>query len=282
MSKTAIIDPKFEAMRTRWYREENILFALQETFKFREGVFIRLATDELPTTTIRNCKMNAVRYIRMNFDRFRIVGHNHPYQFYASLAKFPNMESFSFNREKRREQQDEFNATYLQQIVSYDFLFDIDNSDLRIAYANTYKTKQIFDANKIPYTLTFSGNKGFHIRVEYDDFGEELKALSFLDLITVLKQFAENFRIINGLWSIDLSIFNGRRIFKTPYSICYNDYFIALPLSDEQMDAFTLPMCSMVYWLKPENMKRLFKRGMLKRDGKPEAFGELVQKYSKL
>jgi hypothetical protein len=280
MSVPITTSEKFEELRKQWYMMDDVAFNIIEGMKFREGTFIRLATEKLPTSTIRCIKANAVRYLRMNFERFRF--YNHPYNLYASVAKFPNMPMLSFNREKRREEQDQFNAEYLKYMTEYDFLMDIDNTDLRIAYATAYKAKEVFASANIPYTLTFSGNKGFHIRVAYNDFGAELKNLPFTDLITVLKEFAENFRTVNALYSIDTTIFDLRRIAKIPYSIVYPNYFVALPLSDEDMDNFSLPNCSMVYWMKPENMKRLYKRGTLRREGDPEAFGELVSKYSRL
>jgi hypothetical protein len=109
-----------------------------------------------------------------------------------------------------------------------------------------------------------------------------MKALPKTDLIDLLKKFAENFRSVNGLHSLDLGVFDARRLAKCAYSICYPNYLIALPLTDEQMENFKLEEMSLPYWLAPENFKKLYKRGLLKREGKPEAFGNLVQKYMRI
>jgi hypothetical protein len=253
-------DPKFEELRKQYYNSENVMFQLCEGLKYREGVFIRLPTERLKHTTIRCCKMWAVRFIRMNFERYRFQ--KHPYNVYASVAKYPNMPMLSFNNDRRREEMDDFNKSYWSLMEAYDFLLDIDNADLRIAYATAYKTKQLFASANIPFTLMFSGNKGFHIRVTFEDFPQDMQALPKPELIDILKRFAQNFKAVNGLHSIDLSIFDGRRIAKTCYSVVYPNYLIALPLSDEEMDNFTLEYCSIVHWLKPENMSKLYRRGM--------------------
>lgn len=273
-------DDRFEALRKQYYMSDNVLFSIIDCIKFRECAFIRLETAQRKPVTIRCVKANATHYLRKNFERFDFL--TNPFNLYSSLAKFPNMPMFSFNPKIRRDQQDQFNDTFIDYMQSYDFLFDIDNDDLQVAYATAYKVKSIFDAEKIPYSLTFSGNKGWHIRVEYEDFSPELQALPKDELCWTLKRFAENFRSINALPSIDLSIFDLRRIAKTPYSVVYPNYLIALPLSDEDMDNFSLQQCSIVHWLKPENMAKLFRRGKMKRDGKPEAFGNMVERYLKI
>lgn len=274
------VDPGFEALRKKFYQQDNVLFNILDGIKFRETALIRQPTEDLPTSTIRCIKANALRFLAMNFERFRFL--RYPFNMYSSVAQFPNMPMMSFNRDQRRRDMDAFNAHYVDYITAYDFLIDIDNTDLTIAYAQAYKCKRIFDTAKVPYTLTFSGNKGFHIRIAYEDFPDWLRQMPPKDLIFALKRFVENFRTVNALYSIDLSIFDLRRIAKVPYSIVYPYYFIALPLSDEQMDNFTLKICSMPYWLTSENIKKLYKRGLLKRPGTPEAFGEMVKRYSDL
>lgn len=281
MPKIAVMDAKFEEMRKKYYQEETVQFLLIESMKFREGAFIKLPTEDKPNpATVRCVKASAVRFLRMNMQRFDFI--SQACQMYSSVARFSSMPVFSFNLAQRRKEQDDFNNNFWGYMDGYDFLADIDNPDLRIAYATAYRVKQIFDAAKVPYTIIFSGNKGFHIRVFYEDFSDDMKALPKQDLIDLLKKFAENFRAVNGLHSLDLSIFDGRRLGKAVYSLCYNDYLIALPLTDEQMENFKLEEMSLPYWLAPENFKRLYKRGLLKREGKPEAFGNLVQKYLRI
>jgi hypothetical protein len=276
-----IIDPEKEKLRKSFYNSENVLYNIIEATKYRETAFIRIPTEELPNTiTIRDLKINAVRYWLWNCERFQF--YDFPFNAYASVGKFPNMPVFSWNPKMRREEMDRWNRNFLAEMTEYDFLMDIDNPDLRIAYATAYKTMQILREAQVAYSCVFSGNKGWHIRISYEDFSPEMKALPKPGLVTMLKKFAEKFTAVNGLYSIDLSIFDTRRIGKIPYSVVYPKYYIALPLSDAEMDNFTLEYCTMEHWLKPENMRKLYQRGLLKREGRPGAFGELVQKYGVL
>jgi len=266
--KIPIMDEEFESMRKLWYKNENILFNIIESTKYRETAF-------LGEYCVRCMKVNAVRYLQKNFDRNRFF--QKPFMIYFSLSKFPNIPMFSFNQQERREQQDEFNTNYLKFITGYDFLFDFDNPNLMLSYSTTYKVKKIFDERKIPYSLIFSGSKGFHIRVHYEDMCDELKSMSFPDLCLLFKTFAENFKLKEKLFDIDLGIFDLRRIAKVPYSIAYPFYFVALPLTDEQFENFSLKQVSLPYLL--ERTDKLYKRGILKRDGVKGNFKKLIDEY---
>lgn len=262
-----IINPKFQHYRELWYQNEDVLFNIIECLKYRETVLIRLESP----TTIRCIKANAIQYLMMNFRRYKFF--EQPYNLYQSLSIYPNMPMFSFMPNKRREQQDDFNDKYLDYMTGYDLLFDIDNEDLRLAYSTTYTIKTILDDNKIPYYLLFSGQKGFHIRVNYEDFSDELKQMPFEELCELFKNFAFDFQQKYNLPDLDISIFDLRRIAKTPYSVTYPYYFVALPLSDEQFNRFSFEMVSLPILLG----KNMYNRGLLKRAGQKEALYKLIK-----
>jgi hypothetical protein len=272
------MDKKWEILRKKWMGNDNVLFNILDGIKYRETVLIRLPTETRKTTTIRCIKANALKFLAQNFERFNY--YHHPYNLYSSLAQFPNLPSMSFNVKVRRQQMDEFNEHYESYIKGYDFLFDIDNEDLKLAYAQMYKLKTMLSEFRVPYTVTFSGGKGFHVRVAYEDFPKYLTEMSYPELSATLKRCAENVNIIHNLNSIDLAIFDLRRIAKAPYSVVYPYYTIALPLSDEQIDNFSLEMVSLPYQLA--RTKELYKRGTLKRKGTPDGVEAFVRRYTEL
>lgn len=264
------MDEDFEKLRRQWYKDENVLFNIIDHQKYRETVFIRKGVAH------RCIKANAIKYLVANFSRYHF--NEEPFNIYGSLAKFPDLPMFSFNRIQKKQQMNQFNVSFPKYMTTYDFLMDIDNEDLKLAYSTAFKVKRVLDSKKIPYYLIFSGKKGFHFRVDYEDFPQEMKVIKFPELAQKLKRFAENFRAINNLPDIDTSIFDLRRIAKTPYSVVYPYYLVAMPLTDEKFEDFKLSEMSLPYLI--ERTTELFKRGVLKRKGEPDNFSRLIKEYT--
>lgn len=277
MADAITLDPEFETIRRKWYSNDAILFELVKNLVHRETAFIRQPIENEKGVAIRCIKANALVYLSKNFERFKFL--STPCNLYASLAKYPNMPMFSFNMKTRGEQREKFNIDYMSMMVSYDLLIDIDNTDMKIAYAHTYKVKKILDDYKVSYTAIYSGSKGFHLRVYYEDFPQWIKDLSKPELIDLLKRLGENIRFINNISSLDIGIFDSRRIAKVPYSIVYPYYLVALPLSDDQFNNFKIEMVSPVYWL--DHAQEIYKRGNLKREGTSGGFDKLVRDYTR-
>lgn len=264
------LDPKFEALRRTWYSNQLILYQIIENLKYKETVFLR-------SGCVHRCiKANAIRFLEMNFDRYKFF--KEPFNLYGSLAHYPDMPSFSFNRVEKRQEQDQFNLDYQDYMTKYDFLIDIDNPDLAHALVTLKKSMEHFKG--VPYYTIFSGTKGFHIKVDYDDFPDEFKQMSFVDLCNLFKRFAENFSLVNNLTDIDYSIYDLRRIAKTPYSVVFPYYFVALPMSDDMIHNFELEEYSIKTCLSKVSEMR--NRGVLKRQGTGEAFAKLIKKYGNL
>jgi len=262
----------FEGLRKQWYQSKPVIFEIIKRLMYKEAVFLR-------DGCVHRCiKANAVHYLQQNFERYHFD--SEPFNLYGSLGHFPNLPMFSFNRNIKREEMTEFNKHYLKFMKGYDFMLDIDNLDLELAYKTAHNVKKDFDKMKIPYWLLFSGNKGFHIRVDYQDFPKNLKQMKYENLVALFKRVAENYKIINLHEDIDLQVFDTRRIAKTPYSVVYPNYLIAMPLSDSQFNDFSLKEMSLPYNI--HRTKGMYNRGVLKRDGKKENFGKFIKKYSKI
>jgi len=265
---------EFERMKTAWYQSEPVQFEIIKNLQFRETCFINTISKE---KAIRYVKANAIRYLMMNFSRYKFL--ENTYNLYGSLALFPNMPMFSFNSKEKANEQKFFNENYMEFIKGYDFLLDIDSQNIELAYLESHKIKQIFDKFKVIYSLKFSGKKGFHFEVKYSDFPQWLKVKSFHELESLFKLFGERFAIFNNFPCVDYTIFDLRRICKTPYSIVYPYYFIALPLSDDDFDNFSLEKVSLPYWFP--KIDKIRNRGMLKRQGDIDGFGNLIKQYTK-
>lgn len=268
------MDEKFEAMRRAWYRDKNVQMEIIKTLMHRETALLHSEKS----LAHRCIKANATQYLEKNWERYHFL--IEPQNLYGSLAKMPNMPMFSFNRHVKTEEMQQFNKVADTHITGFDFMFDIDNEDVELAYATASKIKADFDKRKIPYWIMFSGKKGYHIRVDFEDIPSRFQKLKPFDLAKKFKEFAENYRAINMLDDIDLSIFDVRRIAKTPYSVVYPYYFIALPLSDSQFQNFKLKEVSLPYWLN--KTAEIYKRGLLKRAGTKKAFGKLISDYTNL
>lgn len=261
-------DPKFEALRRVWYTNQSILYNIIECLKYRECVFIAKGKG-----VIRCVKANAIRFLQMNFERYHFL--EHPMNLYGSLSLFPSMPMFSFSRQEKRKEQDDFNIEYKQYLKGYDFLMDIDNPNIKSALRTLMTSQEHFQG--IPYYVLFSGTKGMHLKVDYEDMPQEFKDMPIPDLCDLFKRFAENFSLINNLPDVDYSIYDLRRIAKTPYSVVYPYYFIALPMSDEQITNFDLKEYSIKTQI--QKIPELRNRGLLKRPGTGEAFAKLINKY---
>jgi hypothetical protein len=208
---------------------------------------------------------------------------------YFDLTGFKNKEGnlplFNYNKEIREEDKDNFNKNYQKYMFSYDFAIDIDAKDVRIAYRDTKKIKKLFDNYKLPYSLKFSGEKGFHILILDKYFDGRIKAKNKVLLCQKLSKIIMN---VCGLKSVlrggtfDDSIYDDRRIFKLAYSLQNKDgvEFVCLPLSDEQFNNWELEDMKLKNVMKKV---KLFKRGLLTRtyESTPRQLRNNLRKFIK-
>jgi len=260
-----------EKLRIEWYKSDPVLFEIVKNLVGRETMFI----GDFP---IRNIKAHMIKYLMANFKRYQF--YTARMNLYNSLAKYQDMPVFSFEYNQRKAEQLEFNRNYRSYMVGYDFLFDIDcEEEPRFSYAVTWKIKEIFDEYKVPYYLLYSAgkNNGFHIRVDYEDLPESYKKMDYLDLCKLFKSFIHRVKVILDLPFIDDTITDLRRVGKAPYGVVYPYYRICLPLSDQEFKEFDLNKVTLEYWIK--NVDKIKNRGILKREGDPEGFKKLIDKY---
>lgn len=194
---------------------------------------------------------------------------------YFDLATWKNEEGitplFSFEQKKRAEQRKNFTGNkkegdgeYIKLMKSYDLAIDVDSKNLNKSWKDTNKIKEIFDKYKLPYTLRFSGSKGFHLVIDAKWITTKVKPINQPALFGKIIQ-----NIINDerIKQVDESIYDVRRILKLAYSLCNNDgvEYVALPLNNLQFKNWKYEDMRMSEVAKPYRVK-LFKRGLLERD----------------
>lgn len=178
-----------------------------------------------------------------------------------------NTPMFDFSYKQRKKDKEKFNEEFEKCFVGYDFAIDIDAKSLKIAHRDTQKIKKLFDEYELPYSLKFSGGKGFHFLIEDKWFNSRMKAKNKVLLCQRLAKIILTIcklKSVNDGGTFDDTIYDDRRIFKLAYSLQYKNgkEYCVLPLSDSQFENFVLENMEMEYVVKTE---RLFKRGLLTR-----------------
>lgn len=260
----------FEGLRRGWYRNRSVQVNIVNSLKHREGVFLKKGV------VVRCLKINAVTYLEKNMVRYKFF--DNQFNLYGSLARFPNLPMFSFAVKDKRQQQDDFNEKYQEYMEGYDFMLDIDSHDGKIASALSTLRKVLPFFAGCPYYVLFSGKKGFHVRIDWEDMPEQFRQMPISGLVGLFKRFSLRFAMINGFDEVDTSIYDDRRISKTPYSVVYPAYTVALPMTDAQIQNFNIVEFSVRYLLG--KTQAMFGRGLLKRQGTPEMFLGLVNQYA--
>jgi len=263
-----------EITRDQWYRNPEVLYNIIVASKNRETVFL---SKQDKVMTVRNVMANYMDLLKKNFDAFNFFTRS--YNLYYSLATYKKIQLFNFNITTRKGQREAWNQSAIDNTASFDFGLDFDSEgieDIMSAWKDCKKVKDFFDDYKVPYTVKFSGSKGFHITVPShalpnlritDDVDDEMSLFNYLkDLATMicLKFEAE---------TLDLGIFDPRRIWKTDYSWVCETKLITLPLSDEQFEGFTLSLCEPLTVLRAG----IRNRGNLMRQGNRDGFKRMVE-----
>lgn len=236
--------------RTLFYSNDKILFEIARQLNGKETTFMSKPSG----LTIRCIKAHNLEFLKKNFSRFDL--YTHPMNIYYSWNNYRNMPMFSFNLNVRKEQYAKWNTSHQDYLVSTDFTLDIDseNSDLDEARKQAAGIAELFNELKLPYSVSFSGKKGFHIECPAQFHKSRYSISDF-------KQVAD--RLKKTYSCVDNTIYDMKRIFKCKYTIDVTSGLVCLPLSDEQLNNFSFDLVNQDSVLA---MNRLGFRKMLLRN----------------
>lgn len=245
--------------RQYWYEQIFILLEIVKQLGNKEGVFIEkqdgTIVDRKPKV-IRCINAGTIDYLKKNFEAFRFLKFPN-FNIYFSLANYDRMPQFSFSPVERAKQYVEWsNGQYLEKAVGYDWAIDIDSETWQEGLKDILKIKVLFDRYNLPASYKWSGQKGFHILIEY----RWLPQLPFQRLVVMLSELTTMIKEIDGITNIDDSIIDERRVIKAGYT--WDRGKITLPLDDYQLANFDPIMVQPEWVLKNIQIKG---RGMLTR-----------------
>lgn len=174
------------------------------------------------------------------------------------------------------ESRKSFFEAFNENLRGYDWIIDIDARRWDDAYTDARKIYDFFNEVQFPFSVNFSGGKGFHFRISWDAIRDEMHSKllpnelnSYPDSSYVkrvpeeLKHLTETLVRRLKLKFVDTGVYQQQRIFRVPYSVHQNGEFVCLPLCDEQFEDFNVSMCTKEATLS----LRLKDRRLLTRDG---------------
>lgn len=177
-----------------------------------------------------------------------------PLSFFESVAKIDiKNPDFITHKKEVRHLHDRVGRTKfsnfmkenkLSLITGYDIIYDFDTEDANSteSYDNAKRMRDLLQKMRIPFSLNFSGSKGFHIRIKSHLINEACP--EFLSFIT------ENEKNINGvfhkLWEfadkngikIDRKLYNWdlRGLIRIEWSVHQSTGSVVKPLKDTEFD----------------------------------------------
>lgn len=252
-------EPEWASAHRWWYSQTYILLEMVKCLQHRELVFLEKknpSTDVRRPRVIRCCPGYTVDILKSNLKAFRVL--DFPYiNFYYSLMHLEKMPLFSYAPAQRAESYKVWTAGgYKEQWQGFDFGLDLDGDTVEKARQDLLKVKKLFDQYKIPYSVRFSGQRGFHLCVEH----QWLPQLPEERIVRMCGELATMMMEIDKIKSVDDTIFDNRRVLKLPYSFDRGN--ICLPLDDYQIENFRIDM------VKPESViksVKIMNRGVLER-----------------
>lgn len=166
------------------------------------------------------------------------------------------------NRYVNNKEINEFwRKNYDKALIGQDIILDFDHEKIYgYAYDDTMKVAKFLDKYKVPYSVMFSGKKGFHLRIDWNNIYKAFKDdtnLFYKDgrykpkvFEKMYKNFADSLIDILGLKWLDKSCIFRRQPSRLPYSI-HASGNVALPLDKCQLENFNIEMT------KPEEVLKL-------------------------
>lgn len=256
--------------RKMYYRVLDVQFELVHQLQGKEVMFIPYVKDEkgkwkvnLP---IRWLKSAYIDMLKRHWEQFGFL--KNEMNLYHSLATYENMPTFSYVWRYKSQQQKIWLDKFQEYITKYDFFLETDDTDLsKSIKEDGIKIKLFLDEYKIKYSVSFSGSKGLHFIVPYEEFSHiklpvvDVKGVYF-DIVKLFKLLAMRIKTVLACDTVDTSVQDIKRVCKVKYSFDVKSGKIALPLTDDQLFNFNLEIVEPINVLKAG----VHKRGLLYRN----------------
>lgn len=229
-----------------WYKIPAVKFKIIKYTYNHETAMIKPNFVQEDFKTIRMLRIHNVQHLDLWLKFMHIWDSQKIYNIYYSLAGYEKGIPYSTLYLSERDFGD-WKKNHWKEMVSYDFLLDIDGkntSEIDFAYYSAKEIKKFFDKFGVPYNLRFSG-MGFHFIIPYDYFEELGLSFNPSDENRIYKFYNEIARKLNERFSvmIDTKIYDTRRVCKIPYSLAlYNGRAcLCRPFeSDDDFNSFRL------------------------------------------
>lgn len=132
------------------------------------------------------------------------------------------------------------------------------------AYEKTQEITQFLDKQRAPYSVKFSGGRGFHIEIPREKLEDYITTTNYTE---TSQQFAEFIIDKTDVTEdcLDMSVYDSKSIFRVPYTMHTGSGLIAIPLTRQQFKNFELKYASPDYIRKNMSLRD---RGLCTRTGK--------------
>ena len=256
--------------RKGYYSNISVQFEIIHQLIHRETMFIPYIKDEAGkwkvNLPIRWINASYIDMLKRHWQQFGFLEKD--MNLYHSLATYKNFPCFSYVWRYKYQQQQIWLKKFQEYITKYDLFLETDSQDLSKSVLRDGKTIKLFlDEYKIKYCVSFSGSKGLHFIVSYEEFTHlglpvvDVKGVYF-DIVNLFKLLAQRIKAILGCDTIDTSVQDIKRVCKAKYSWDVKSGKIALPLTDDQLFNFNLEIVEPINVLKAG----VHKRGLLYRN----------------
>jgi DNA primase catalytic subunit len=239
----------------KYYEDFRVQMELVKCLPYRE-----LAFRDAEGAVFRNCCGYNSHLLRSSFSAFSFFRKDA--NLYHSVGRVGRTPWITYNPANREEGRAEWQAQFDDNLTHYDFVMDIDHEDIMQAYDIARRIKVDMDKFEVPYSINFSGSKGFHIRIR----DEKMPPWSLDEKIARYAEMAKAYRVKLkvGEKTID-KIYDRRRLIRLPYSVDCKTGKVVLPLSDAQFECFDINdgfALSPMRWINLVGF-----RGMMERQG---------------
>ena len=202
---------KYNLLPQFWQREQSVRIRR----KHKDGIHWK-----------RNMYMGTLKGFDYLMKRWGLIDHSTDgFELYSSVGEIHNDDFMSMKRP-----DDAF-------FDNHYYFFDLDGNTLVHAYKDAMKLHDLFAEYGIDHSITFSGRKGFHVRVPRDQITVQDPFWDYnYEIASVIKN-------LNGIKSMDL-VYQQDKVLKAAYTLDFtgDDVTVVYPMNETELDRFDLGM----------------------------------------